>query len=623
MSYVLFVLEQRPASGRADRHGWGVTGHSGDGYLFPAQGWEVCVNNVVGDVIRPLGDAFAVPALLAIWLVLIIVLTRTGSFVWYFIQQRGRRPLVIRVDAGKDVAYGGAGRGALNDRLLAYLAADAQGSYVIAPGSGGPAAPGVTTEALEPSHGWQAALLRMAIAREPSYLVDVSWPGARAAGDGQRYQAAVRISRLPGDRIVASDAISEQSEEDLIQTVGCFCITFLRGQRRILRQTPRWERWGQGIHGYRAYRRGLEYQHRAELTLDTRRQQQGDHAGFDDYMLALRCFDEAARIEPANLLVQLHRAALLELTGDYSGAADIYQKCHTLWPEHIETAYRLGNARKNLPDHVTYHELKERLEGIEEQLALGNLVRSWFRSVRPWRWNPGERRYWRSWLQMRLPGRVTRRATYVHAVAIAKLLAELSSFLSGPGARPDRNGMRAMDELMADVAAEVLRGRAADSWIQLLHPERVRNKTGEPKRGQRQVAGQAAGHDHAWHDGVLADVSRIPTYTGGQYRGDIGWLALYNVACFFSLAIKLSPDHLPDAFSAEPDDWRDDCARAAIRELGMLVRNPQHALEPDWLGADPDLAPLRQSPTGKAWTSFVGLPAPAVVIPQQPSGTRS
>jgi hypothetical protein len=55
----------------------------------------------------------------------------------------------------------------------------------------------------------------------------------------------------------------------------------------------------------------------------------------------------------------------------------------------------------------------------------------------------------------------------------------------------------------------------------------------------------------------------------------------------------------------------------------MLVRNPQHALEPDWLGADPDLAPLRQSPTGKAWTSFVGLPAPAVVIPQQPSGTRS
>jgi hypothetical protein len=118
-------------------------------------------------------------------------------------------------------------------------------------------------------------------------------------------------------------------------------------------------------------------------------------------------------------------------------------------------------------------------------------------------------------------------------------------------------------------------------------------------------------------------VSRIPSYSGGQYRSDIGWLAVFNTACFFSLAIKLGSDRLPAVYSQDPEDWRDDCARAAIRELGMLVRNPTHALEPDWLGTDPDLAPLRQSPTGMAWTSFVGLPTPEVVIPRQSPRSRS
>jgi tetratricopeptide (TPR) repeat protein len=582
------------------------------------------VSDVIGDLAHAISDAFAIPALLAICLILLIVATRIASFTWYFLQRRRRRPLVVRLDTSKEQDNGSGSQDALNDRLLAYLAADAQGSYVIAPGSGGPAAPGVTAEAFEPSSGWQAALFRMAIARQPSYQVDVTWSDAREQTDGRPHQAVVRISRTPGDRIVASDSFSERDEEELVQIVGCFCIMFLRGRPGNLRQTPRWERWGQSIHGYRAYRSGLEYQHRAEISLDSGGQAHASHHGLDEYREALLRFDDAARLEPANLLVQLHRAALLEFTGDYRGALDIYQKCHTLWPEHIETTYRLGNARKNLPDHIDLLELRQHFENIERQLALRSLVRFWWRTLRPSRWNPGERRYWRSWLQLWLPGRVTRRAMYIHAVAIAKLLAELSSLLREPEEHSDKDGARSVDHLMADLAHAILRRGPSDSWMRLLHPERSVDIASEPGHSnQEKATGHPVEHDHLWHLGMLADVSRIPSYSGGQYRSDIGWLAVFNTACFFSLAIKLGSDRLPAVYSQDPEDWRDDCARAAIRELGMLVRNPTHALEPDWLGTDPDLAPLRQSPTGMAWTSFVGLPTPEVVIPRQSPRSRS
>lgn len=571
------------------------------------------MNGVIPEIVRSLVNAFDTPLILAILLVSMIVVTRAASSAWYLLQQRGRRPLVIRVDADKDQANGAIGQRALDDRLLAYLAADGHGNYVIAPGAGGPAAPGVATEALEASYGWQAALLRLAVARQPSYLIDVSWSQICGSGNGAGHQAVARISRMPGGRIVASDSFSKQSEEELIQTVGCFCITFLRSQPRTLRHTPRWERWGQGIRGYRAYRSGLEHQQRAELTVPPGDRQPPGHRELAEYQQALDCFHEAARIEPANLLVQLHRAALLELTGEYAEAAAIYEKCRTLWPEHIETAYRLGSARKNLPYRISYGELRHHYEQIEEQLALRNLATSWLRTLRPGRWNPGERRYWGSWLQLRLPGRITKRATYLHAVAIAKLVAELSCLLSrpGPGPRLDVQ-IRPADVLMEGLAAQLLRRKPVPCWVQLLHPDHPLNGIPARRRSRAEPADDPAGHDHSWHDEELNDVSRIPPYTGRrQHRGDIGWLALFNAACFFSVAIDLPPDRLPAGFAAA--DWRVDCARAAIREIGMLVRNPRHALEPDWLGTDPDLTALRDSPTGKAWTSFVGLPTTSPV----------
>ena len=488
---------------------------------------------------------------------------------------------------------------------LSYLAADGHGSYVIAPGAGGPAAPRVPAESVEPS----AALLRLALAREPAYRVDVTWPSHLVPE--KHLRATVRITRTPSDRIVASRSFVEVTVDELIEAAGCFCITFLRNQPRILRHTPRWERWSQDITGYRAYRRGLEHQRRAESA-----------SSADEYETALAYFDEAARIEPANMLVQLHRAALLELANDHRAAVAIYKKCRTLWPEHIETAYRLGNAHKSIQDHVTLAELQEPLRDITEQLKVRSLLRAWLRSCAPSRWNPGERRYWGSWLTVSLPGGISKRSTYRHAVAISELLAKLSDLLnelySGPWKLGDRevaangtavpladeqqaqskqaDGGRRAGELMACLASEMLYPGGPSATMSLLCP----------------VPTAAAHTDEASGNQLpsISDLSNIPPLDGrSHHRRNVGWLALFNAACFLSLAIMLPAECVPDDFKGG-EGWGDCCAQAAIRELGILFRNPKHALDPDWLRTDPDLAPLRRNPIGKEWAGFVGLMEP-------------
>jgi len=536
-------------------------------------------------ILQPLADAFKVPLTLALGLAALIAVTRTVSSLWYRLEHRGRHPLVIRAGGAKDERRDETEHESLNERLLAYLAADGQGDYVIAPGAGRPAAPGVTAEAVEPQYGWGAALLRLAIAREPSYMVDVSWP--HSPGTADHCAAVVRISRTPGDRVVAAGSFTG-NEDELVGIIGCFCITFLRRQPRLLRRTPRWERWSQDPNGYRAYRNGLQHQRQGINTPSLAESEKAHH-----YQKALHYFDEAARIEPANLLVQLHRAALLELTDQYNRALGIYTMCNALWPEHIETGYRLGNARKNAPDRVRYDVLVKHLKGLRAQLALHNLVMLWLRTFRPGRWNLGERHYWRSWMQVWLPGRLTKRASYVHAIAIAELLAELSRMLAADSGCPCGGEVR---KLMNKLASQLLKPTRMPSITPLLHPERPDARAQE--------------HEHAWHQTAAQNGWLAPIYRSGEHRRHLGWLALFNAACFFSLAIELAPGQIPAEFS--PEDWADDCARAAIREIGILVRQPRHELEPDWLAKDPDLAAVRGSPAGLGWASFVGLDAEQV-----------
>jgi tetratricopeptide (TPR) repeat protein len=566
------------------------------------------MNGIISDTWRALGDALIVPLLLVVFVALLIMLGRPASSLWYFIRQRGRRPLVIQV-VYADKQEGGEDYGALDARLLSYLAGDGHGNYVIAPGAGGPAAPRVPAESLEPS----AALLRLAFAREPAYRVDVTWPSRPFSETDLR--AAVRISRTPGDRIVASRSFVEDSTDELIEIIGCFCITFLRSQPRILRYTPRWERWSQDVTGYRAYRRGLEAQHRAEIA-----------SSHGEYRTALECFDKAARIEPANMLVQLHRAALLELDNAHRAAVAIYKKCRTLWPEHIETAYRLGNAHKSTQGKVTPDELRKPLQDIRTRLGLTCLAKAWLHNCAPYRWNPGERRYWGSWLRLSLPGGITKRSMYLNAVAISELLARLSVLLDQLGCRRLHVNEGRMPGTSESDGAQ-LKASLEDAERRIADPKAASQRKPEEDEVEElmidfagkilrmdkvsvdvpppdEVIGDTAG-SHYPHVKIMHDLF-YPAYGGPQHRRrKVGWLAMFNAACFFSLAIDLAPDHIPYGFSAK--EWRDHCARASIRELGLIFRDPRHALDPAWLGTDPDLKPLLGTAIGKDWASFVGL----------------
>src|ERR1700761_386342 len=169
---------------------------------------------------------------------------------------------------------------------------------VIIPGADGAAAPGVPAESQEPI----PALLRIAFPAEPAYRVDVTWPGPRQHGG--MLQATVRISRIAGERMGASRSFTGESTEALVEAIGSYCVIFLLSQPSIVRSTPRWERWNQDYNGYLHYRRGLDIE---------RRESEGT-TSLKAYCEALEHFDRAARIRPANMLVQLHRGTLLELT---------------------------------------------------------------------------------------------------------------------------------------------------------------------------------------------------------------------------------------------------------------------------------------------------------------------
>jgi tetratricopeptide (TPR) repeat protein len=587
------------------------------------------MTSFVSQSLAALSSAVLVPLLLGLVVGVLIGSMRAASSLRYAIRQRGRRPLVVQVDYAKETQDADKGDTALDARLLSYLAADGRGSYVIAPGAGGPAAPRVPAEAAQPT----AALLRLALARERAYRVDVAWPSQAASASGLR--ATVRITRTPTDRVVASRSFTDDSVDDLVEIIGCYCVAFLRSQPKILRQTPRWERWSSDINGYRAYRRGLDHQGRAEAT-----------SSAAEYKAALDCFHLAARIDPANMLVQLHRAALLELDNKHADAVAIYKKCRALWPEHIEIAYRLGNAHKSIQDHVTFAELNIPLQDIRTQLRIRRLLTYWLRSCLPHRWNPGERRYWGSWLRPTLPGAVSKRLTYLNAIAVSELLAELSSLLKRPYDDPSRfrkrlalgdaesgspgtnaarrvakrstsdaRNKREFEAMLTELAAIVCPRRPPvgrwRSWHddgavgRLMWPDRL-SQAADQKHSAADRGSRGSDLGKTPSGDAMSDYSYIPIYHGRRSHHNPGWLTLFNTACFLSLAMDLPAKYIPLSYPGRKL-WGDYCARAAIRELGMILRHPEHALDPDWLRTDPDLSPLRDSPIGQEWASFVGL----------------
>ncbi|MGC1756524.1 tetratricopeptide repeat protein [Trebonia sp.] len=541
--------------------------------------------SIVSDSLRALADALAVPLILAVGLAILIGLLRFVTSLSFLIEHRGLRPLVMQVEYGKAALEGGENYGVLDARLLSYLASDGLGAYIIAPGAGGSAAPVVPAAAQESS----AALIRFAFPSEPAYRVDVTWPGPVTQRDDE-LRATVRISRTPGDRIVATRSFTEDNTEALIEVIGAFCVTFLLGQPRILRRTPRWERWNQDINGYLAYRRGLGAEPRGTEV----------STSLEDCRKALEHFHHAARMNPANMLVQLHRASLLELMDENREAAAIYRKCRTLWPEHIEAAYRLWVAHKGSYDRTELKGADHPLDPIREQLLLRRLLRSWLLTWRPNHWNPGERRYWRSWISLRPWKRVSKRTAYLRALAISQLAVELSFLL------PGRNAA-STDHLVAVADARSGERSAAAGKMEVLSlmtrlADELLRQDDEPavERLLRPKAGTTI-------TPLAADPAYIPVYAGPHYhRRAVGWLAMFNAACFFSLAILLPPEYIPDNFTV--DQWRQCCGQASIHELGLIHRDPRNLLDPNWMARDPDLEPLRQTEIGQEWQNFIGMP---------------
>jgi hypothetical protein len=346
-----------------------------------------------------------------------------------------------------------------------------------------------------------------------------------------------------------------------------------------VRSTPRWERWNQDYTGYLHYRRGLDIE-RGE----------GDRStSLRAYREALQHFDRAARIDPANMLVQLHRGTLLELTGAHAEAVALYQKCCRLWPEHIEVQYRLATSYKEVTGGAAFRDIVAPVHMVRRQLSYRRLWHAWLRTWHPGHWNPGERSYWRSWIRLRPWDRVSKRTSYLRAVAVAELVLKLSFLIpqrnggDDPGLPPAADGKGKVQALLAGLAALLLRPGSLPAAERLLRP-----------------------HGDELQTRAAADPAHIPAYEGAHYRRRAtGWLATFNAACFFSLAIWLPPRYLPDSFT--PEEWRRCCAQASIHELGLIHRDPRNTLDPNWIARDPDLEPLRQTVIGRSWMAFIGL----------------
>jgi hypothetical protein len=275
--------------------------------------------------------------------------------------------------------------------------------------------------------------------------------------------------------------------------------------------------------------------------------------------------------------------------GNPHEAAELYRTSKELWPETIETTYRLAAAYAN---GNRYALANQALDEIRGRLQLIALYWAWIRTWRPTHWNIGERRYWASWI-FRNPVifGVSKRKVYLRAAEIAKLARKMEAL-----ARGDQNQQETPIALLKKVTNCTTRTRTWTVYARQFHPD--------VKLAER----FSRRHLYSWHEADSADFNMDPAIKV-RLKRRIGWLAHYNAAIFFSFAIGLKsglPQEYDIAF------WRMDCARAAIRELGHVKRDPKNELEPDWYRRDPGLKFLRvyMREFGPRWSEFVGLAAP-------------
>jgi tetratricopeptide (TPR) repeat protein len=499
------------------------------------------------------------------------LLTRFARKVLFHYRQRGYPPIVIRATTDEYSI-------ALAAKLSAHLVQEKLAADIVIPPGGGPSERPYPIEGLA-NPTWFAGLIRLVLAAQPTFNVHLQFLRQKIQDRAENHKAIVRITRTPGDRVLAADLLESHDEGELVHDVASLVIFTVRQDRKVLRHTPRWERWNQDIRAYSSYRKALELERQIK------------------HRKALDMYSEATRYDPANFLVTARKAALLELMKAPSKAVNAYRTCKELWPETIEVTYRLAAAYSNMQN---YELANEALDDIERRLRLPALWRAWAGTWTHSPGNAGERRYWRSWLRRKpLFFGLSKRTVYIKAARMARLARDMAMQVE------KSTDAEAVSVLLTEARTETL------SLLQTAARRTTRGQASVHVRLFHPACGaqgwSTSWHDDSWHGPNEAEDFDMRPVEKVRSKRKIGWLAHYNAAIFFSLALDLAQTHLPGGYHLS--HWKTDCARAAIRELGYVKRDPRNELEPDWYRKDPGLDPLRNymQQHGPRWAEFVGL----------------
>lgn len=452
----------------------------------------------------------------------------------------------------------------LPSRLRDFVSEDENLRPRLAPGPVSPVAPSVSSAAPGNSEGpsWNSFLLELVFPRaRPAYNL-ILVPEVPSVGLG----VGAQVVRSPGNKLVMARSFQASDMDELVTRIGGFCIEVVQEQPAVLRRSPRWEHWNPG--SYTAYRRALRCQ-QAGVADDAHKQ-----------------FNDAASLAPGNIHVALRHGSLHESRNEFKEAARTYNAASCLWKQNIDIGFRLAAATVNyvlsnqLPSADTTRLLSESiriLERVTVRVQVPSLLRSLLIvTLNPRRRDPGERRYWFSWLRpdpYRAPLRLLRRTKgheYRSALRVAIAGFALLTFTIGD--------LRTSSD-----------------------PVPVRN---------------------LWRE--VLDVSD---------KKRSGWLAHWSAACFFSRAMGLRPELQPprdewttdlariragssSRFGAifdgamdgsERASWKEYCKERAISELGRVIRNPCSQLDPSLLLRDPDMKRLQDASEGQLVAVLAGF----------------
>ncbi|MFD5073683.1 tetratricopeptide repeat protein [Streptomyces sp. NPDC058371] len=548
-------------------------------------------------------------------------LVHGASALVHRMRARGRiLPLVLLPAHATDENGAATPTAHLTARLAAHLA-EHGGESILAPGSPSAATADSGPQTSAPAQGWVDSLLRIALASPSGYAVQLR--ELERAGDLRR--VAVHILRVPKNRIIAAAVITEADPETLVEKIAVYCIVQVRNQPQMLRRIPRWERWDAEGHALTHYRRGVDEQRRDAQS------RAGEQSPGADYTEALLAFTRAVKFAPGNLLIRHGEAALIELMhahhpDDYQRAIAIYQRCTELWPEHIETAYRMAiaysrAARPLLRDRNLRPEDMARLEepavlarahlaDICLRLRLRPLLRNWLRSSIPGGWsNSGERRYWGAWLMpLPLPARRSQRRTFLGAIRIALAAHNLpqshhrarADTSAGATGRRQRDVSTAFDIVAREILVRTWFPARGTGMRRLLHADHSTARSA---------------HDATTH-GIRTNPRATARHWGPERKGSAGWMTHYNAACFLALAATLPDESLPTGYAR--CDWQEDCTRSALHQLDHSWRAADSTLTGDWIAHDPDLDPLWATGSGRDWAQFMNIDIPPTVRPLLP-----